>query len=220
MKKSLALASLLSSFAFATGPSMVDARIQPLSINDQSELLYKYILTENPTGAHTAHPLISGLGVFKDGKYIALTQDILDLTTANSEEAYWAKRQIQDKWFAQACETDDLTEGFTACNVKANRKDQWLTLAEYKEQYGTDLLKVPHMTLHPSDIYASSQDKVYVDYEFKPFVVLQFKTESCFDDGFASLVIANTIMNDQANDRNSIDPVPFDCATASAIIMK
>lgn len=220
MKKSLVLASLLSSFALATGPSMVDARIQPLSINDQGELLYKYILTENPTGAHTAHPLISGLGVFKAGKYVALTQDILDLTTANSEEAYWAKRQIQDKWFAQECEIDDLTEGFTACNVEANRKDQWLTLAEYKEQYGADLLKVPHMTLHPSDIYASSQDKVYIDYEFEPFVVLQFQPESCFDDGFASLVIANTIMNDQANDRNSIDPVPFDCATASAIIMK
>lgn len=220
MKKSLVLASLLSSFALATGPSMVDARIQPLSINDQGELLYKYILTENPTGAHTAHPLISGLGVFKAGQYIALTQDILDLTTVNSEEAYWAKRQLQDQWFAKACETDDLAEGFTACNVDANRKDQWLTLAEYKEQYGKDLLKVPHITLHPSDIYASSQDKVYVDYEFEPFVVLQFQPKSCFDDGFASLVIANTIMNDQANDRNSIDPVPFDCATASAIIMK
>lgn len=220
MKKPLLFASLLSSFAFATGPSMVDARIRPLSMNDQGELLYKYILTENPTGTHSAHPLISGLGVFKAGQYVALTQDILDLTTVNSEEAYWAKRQIQDQWFAKTCESDDLSEGFTACNVEANRKDQWLTLAEYKEQYGKDLLKVPHITLHPSDIYASSQDKVYVDYEFEPFVVLQFQPESCFDDGFASLVIANTIMNDQANDRNSIDPVPFDCATASAIIMK
>lgn len=220
MKKSLVLVSLLSSFAFATGPSMVDARIQPLSINENGDLLYKYILIENPTGAHSALPMISGLGIFKAGHYAALTQDILDTTTVTSEEAYWAKRQIQEKWFAQTCEPDDLAEGFNECNAEDHRKNQWLTLAEYQAHYDVDLLKVPHITLHPSDIYASNQDKVYVEYEFEPFVVLQFQPKSCFDDGFASLVITNTVMNDQANDRNSIDPVPFDCATASAIIMK
>ena len=222
MRKSLIFVSLLSSFAFATGPSMVDARIQPLSINDHGALLYKYITTENPTGAHSGHPMIVGIGIFNNGEYTALTQEILEIdpTIDSSEAAYWAKRGQKEAWFNQACELEDLTDGFTACNTQTHHKDQWFTLTEFTDNYGIDLLKSPVITLHPSDLYASNQDRVYVEYEFAPFVLLQFKAESCFNDGMAELIVANTIMNDQANDRNSIDPVPFDCTVASAIVPK
>lgn len=223
MKKSFILISMLcSSIALATGPSMVDARIHPLSINDNQELLYKYIIAENSTGAHTTHPMISGVGIFKNGEYTALTQEIIEIdpTLNNSEAAYWAKRGQNEAWFNAVCESDDLIDGFIECNTQKHRKGEWATLAEFMTQYNVDLLKASLKTLSPSDLYASNQDRVYVEYDFDQYVILDFKAESCFDDGLASLLIENTIMNDNANDRNSIDPVAFDCTVASAIIMK
>lgn len=223
MKKILLLLSLYCSVsAFATGPSLADARIQPLSMNENNELLYKYTISENPTGAHTDHPIISGFGIFKNNEYTTLTQNIIEIDPAiqNSETAYWIKRGQNEQWFTQPCEINDLIEGFKSCNTQEKRKDQWLTLVEFKNNYNIDLLATPHFTLSSSDIYASSKDRVFVEYEFDHSLLLQFKVESCFEDGLATLVIENTIMNDNANIRNSLDPVIFDCTIASAIIPK
>lgn len=222
MRKLFVLLSLLSPMAFATGPSLADVRAQPLSMNDQGELLYKYIIFENPTGAHTPYPMISGLGTFKDGNHAIVSQEILnaDPTIPNSDNAYWAQRGKTEEWFNEACEQNELPEGFIECNVQSNLKDQWLTLAEFKEQYSIDLLKAPHLSLIKSDIYASNNDRVYVEYDFEKYLVLQFKPESCTEDGLASLMITNTIMNDRANERNSINLVSFDCAVGSMVIMK
>lgn len=223
MKKILLMLSLCcSTFSFATGPSLVDARIHPLSINEKNELLYKYIIAENSTGAQKEYPIMTGIGVFKNNEYTALTQEIIEVDPhiKNSEAAYWIKRGQNEMWFNQACEQDDLVEEFTECNTQQNLADRWFTLAEFKEIYDIDLLSVPHITLSPSDIYASSKDRVFVEYEFDQFLILQFKVESCFENGLATLIMPNTIMNDSANERNSLDPIAFDCTIASAIIMK
>lgn len=222
MKKLLLALSLVSSLAYATGPSVVDARIQPLSINDQGELLYKYLIVENPTGGYAPHPMVSGLGIFKTSNHEVVSQDILTIDPAytNAESNYDGKRKEIESWFNKACETDDLIDGFVDCNAQNSLKNEWVSLAEFNEKYGIDLLKAPHMTLIAGDIYAANTDKVYVEYDFDNFVLLQFTADSCEGDGFASLMITNTIMNDNANERNSLDPVPFDCSIASALIVK
>ena len=179
----LFLSMILSSSVFATGPSHIDSKIRPISINDKGEILCRTRFTKNEMGAHKAMRIIYGYCIITSDSVIQkTTQEIEpdgfpDYDTFTKFVTYW------DSIFNSGFDTEKLSEigylikkqfRFDSYNVASYKIDKTQTISDFSENKQIDLNKTQQWALNgaKSTEYFDSK-MIHVLYDFGKVMILQ-----------------------------------------------
>ncbi|MFT0211278.1 hypothetical protein VQ643_01520 [Pseudomonas sp. F1_0610] len=215
---SLLFLLLFSSLSLATGPSYVEAQLNPLALNAQGAILYKFFTTTNSSGGHYLQPVQYGVGVFQDGSFHQLKETQLNTNTlTDPEEAFYlAQNAALSTWFDARCSQDDLFTDFKTCNLAPYSVKQAMSVKAFKAKYAIDLHQAKLHSLMPAKFYAANEDStLFVDYDFGKMLVLHFKQECSLEENQAQMMVINKPLSDHMEEE-----ITYDCGTVSAIVYK
>lgn len=209
---------VFSPVSFATGPSYVEANINPLAVSAEGAILYKFFTTKNSSGGHYPQPVQYGVGVFQDGSFHQLKETQLNTNTlTDPEEAFYlAQNAALSTWFNARCSQDDLFTDFKTCNLAPYSVKQTMSVKAFKAKYAIDLHQAKLHSLMPAKFYAADDESmVFVEYNFAKTMVLQFKADCSLVQNVAQMLINNQPLSEQFD-----MPIDYDCGTVSAILEK
>lgn len=187
MKKLITIVILAfwASSVFATGPSFVNSRIKPISINDKGEILCITLFTKNEMGAHRGMPVEYGLCVLKDKQidYYKVYQ-LKDEDISKDYEFYWKQYYKWDKTFERAgikvatnWFSDEFKSkySFTENNVSQYKKNQTTTVKRLIKDKNIDVKTSFQLALQGEKGYFTDEEMEYeirVVYDFGNILIL------------------------------------------------
>lgn len=203
MKKNiftLFIAIITTNLTFATGPSYIDSRINPIAINNNGDVLCKTIYEENQMGGYGYMDRYYGLCILTEDSIIEypvfkLDGEYYESVINRAQDIYCDLYGEWNKWYNN--QTTNITQeettlidkyNFTDCKISQYYKADTLSLDEFKLKYNIDITYRTLNTLHGGKSFSGDKyyregadeyvEKVIVSYVFNDKMILQSK---CFD---------------------------------------
>ncbi len=167
----------------ATGPSYIESKIIPISINEKGEILCRTRFSKNEMGSHAAKKITYGYCVITAGSIIQyITQEIEpdgfpDHDTFSKSTDYW------DSIFNSCFDKDHLSAigdriksqyHFDLCNISPYKIDTVQSISEFENNKKIDLSITPQLALNgakSTDYYDNK--KIHILYDFGHVVILE-----------------------------------------------
>lgn len=181
----IAVMTLVQSAIFATGPSWIESKIRPISINEKGEILCRTRFSKNETGGHTVMKVVYGYCVISADTIIQYkTQEIepegfppSELNTLNETIAFW------DAIYNSCFDKDNLCEigykirnqyHFDSCNVASYKVDKLIKMTDFEKNKTIDVERKPQKALNGALSTAYYEEKMLrVLYDFGNTVILE-----------------------------------------------
>ena len=188
----------------ATGPSHIEARIKPISINDKGEILCRTRFLKNPSGGHYELDIEYGLCVLTNDTILQFPINTVSFEeTANSEE--WSRRyEVYERQLAQwnsifqsqfkPMKVGDMDYhavveeyGFKEANVGRYVRNDTIFVDEFKR---ADLQTTPQKALYGAEGVCSA--RTHISYDFGNIVIIENSiTDAYYGEDFNTGAVFN-----------------------------
>jgi len=204
----------LHSVVFATGPSWIESKIRPISINENGEILCRTRFSKNEMGAQKAMKVVYGYCVITADTIIQFkTQEIepdgypvQNLNTFNQTIEFW------DSIFYSPFNIDNLSEieyriknhyNFNSSNISSYKVDRISKIKEIEDDKNITLETNPQKALNgaiSTDYYKGKT--IHILYDFGNILIL--RNESTMEDAEigAAFNYYNPWIDENGNEQN------------------
>ncbi len=183
---------ILHSVVFATGPSWIESKIRPISINENGEILCRTRFSKNEMGAHRAMKVTYGYCVITADTIIQFkTQEVepdgyptKNLDVFNQTIEFW------DSVFYSPFNIDNLSEigyriknhyNFNSSNISSYKVDRISKIKEFEDDKNINLEAYPQKALNGAINTDYHKGKtIHILYDFGNILIL--KNESTMED--------------------------------------
>lgn len=175
--------TMLHTLVYATGPSWIESKMNPISINENGEILCRTRFSKNEMGAHSAMKIVYGYCVITTDSIIQYkTQEIEpdgfpDYDTFLKFANYW------DSIFNSCFNKDHLSVigyrfksqyHFDSCNISSYKLDKIQSISEFESNKQIDLKINAQLALNgakSTDYFDNT--KIHIMYDFGKVVIIK-----------------------------------------------
>lgn len=211
---------------FATGPSVLFSKMNPVSVNDKGEILCRTRYFENNFGARCCESIEYGLCVISNSKIIEYKTKFIDYSTfvspEFSEESYNEYERLKrhyDWVFKIGLDFNNLSKqqkricdeyGFKENNVEQFKVNKKMKIADFEEERNTNLVENKQLALKKATSTSYKSKYINILYDFGEILFL----DNLFDEWAKSTWAGNidigatfSYMNPLINEEYEINKV-------------
>jgi hypothetical protein len=176
---------VLQSVVSATGPSWIESKIRPISINENGDILCRTRFSKNEMGAHRAMKIVYGYCIITTDSIIEYkthviepdefpAQDLktLDKITAFRDSIFYSNFDIN-----RLCETGHTIKkrySFKHCNVSSYRVDKVLSINDFQKSRNINLETTHQKALNGAISTEYLEEKtIHVLYDFGNILIIK-----------------------------------------------
>jgi len=179
----LFLSIIFCSSVFATGPSYIDSKIRPISINEMGEILCRTRFTKNEMGAHKAMKITYGYCIITSDSIIQKTTQEIEPDGFPDYDTYTEFVTYWDSIFNSEFDKENLSEigylikkqfRFDSYNVASYKIDKIQTISKFSENKRIDIIKTKQWALNGAKNTEYFDSKmIHVLYDFGNVLILE-----------------------------------------------
>ncbi|WP_271766034.1 hypothetical protein [Aquimarina algiphila] len=169
---------LFSSMMNLTGPSSIASEINPISINENGEILCKTRFTKNQMGGYSPMRVEYGFCILSKDTIIQFRGKVLE-----DNEAYYEQLKYWDDIFKSEINEEQLNElnkevlkneyNFSSCNANSFKVDKTMPISEFETNKKINLKDSRQKALHgASSTSYYDEKKVHLLYDFGHILLL------------------------------------------------
>ncbi|WP_091412837.1 hypothetical protein [Aquimarina amphilecti] len=211
-----------------TGPSSVESRIIPISINTKGEILCKTRFTKNEMGAYSPMKIQYGFCIITKDTIIEFKTKVIEPTP---EDSYYEQKNYWDTIFKSETNEQQLTEinkvvlknkyNFSFMDINTFKTNKILSISDFEKTKNTSLNNNRQKGLLGAHSKAYFSDrKIHVLYEFNNIFILDNNND--FDKNELALGADfdyHNSLNIQADSNSNNISLGFDISEVTGILV-